>query len=831
MGVQCFGQFDSTFLISNMRLRNITNVDFGDINSDGIEDIVVSAGDFQSLWDPGIEKIVWYEGKLNGEFELRETLSKQASTANSVSLVDIDQDGDLDIVFADYEKSVVPFEFGQPVNPTLKTIENIGNGIFGEPQLIFSGTYGKINFKIAYLNSNEIMDIVITNPFFNDALQYQAPFILSGVSFESINDTIELSISNECSIIGVIDMNGDSMPDIIYSGSQNEQDTIFIRINSSNFQFLPNDTIVLDNHTQKIQILDISGDGIPDIIELQPDNSLNYWLSENAYTNYSSFNIPPDDLISNYLVSNSCSESNSIYVYYTVYPNTLNIYKINTNNYSSELFSSTCFQAGDNTPIVEHPCNLGNSNQFLIFSIYDFIRHFTIENNIDLVQVVQVSGDENSYFLKVVDFDNDGKLDILGTNVWYKQLENNQFTKAIKIFQFPDCEKPLVIDVGDVNSDGLIDIIATYDSEFYYSLNNGSYIFTDYLPIYGNNSVGYFNVLLINGIENQNSRIFRMDQNTNEFLVSRYSFILNDFEVIQVLNNEISTLNDYELIYIEDFNHDNRNDIISIGFGTNSSFRPLKVYSNVSEDLFEHTETYEFECEVIGNNDFKTYLLADFNNNGTNDLALLNSTFDGSLSKIAIYFDFLSGSINYPSQSVLLPYYINDLKVNDINLDGSIDIVAATLNGERLIWLENLNSEFSDNALVIEMDYPYGFVTKIESRDVTNNGTEDLVIFSSYNNRLELLYNEMEEPLAFNSICNNSIRIFPNPSTGVIKIEFDNSSPYEIEVFDTRFRLLHKSTSIYPTTLINLASFPKGILIVKTTTGQGKVFFNKIVSL
>jgi hypothetical protein len=66
-----------------------------------------------------------------------------------------------------------------------------------------------------------------------------------------------------------------------------------------------------------------------------------------------------------------------------------------------------------------------------------------------------------------------------------------------------------------------------------------------------------------------------------------------------------------------------------------------------------------------------------------------------------------------------------------------------------------------------------------------------------------------------------SIAIYPNPSTGIFNLEFEDATVKEIEVYTMQGRSVYKARVNSQTTSINLAHLSAGLYYVQATTAQG----------
>jgi len=102
--------------------------------------------------------------------------------------------------------------------------------------------------------------------------------------------------------------------------------------------------------------------------------------------------------------------------------------------------------------------------------------------------------------------------------------------------------------------------------------------------------------------------------------------------------------------------------------------------------------------------------------------------------------------------------------------------------------------------------------------------TINLSVYSSLSD-IECDYNQIEYTstyLNLNSEFNstdNSIKVFPNPSRGIVQIDSGNDNVVEVKVYDLSGKLVIDTNSL----LLNLSDLENGVYIVKITTEEATV--------
>ena len=253
----------------------------GDINNDGIPDIVCSGGQFMF-------------GRGNGTFTL--SPEYEALSGAALTLVDLNGDGNLDIVSLDQNLhpqwgfkvalGVGDGTFGTPTFYPISDVESrflavgdfngdgipdavtVGNagvwlmrgkghGVFDTPSLVVAGVAESVyKFAAADMNEDGRLDLVVSTGggiaflFGNGDGTFQAP-----VSYST-------PISG-CSIT-VADINSDGYLDVICSSTSNTAEvTIFLGDAGGKLRKAYN--VALPNY-EDVEVGDVNGDGMPDLV-------------------------------------------------------------------------------------------------------------------------------------------------------------------------------------------------------------------------------------------------------------------------------------------------------------------------------------------------------------------------------------------------------------------------------------------------------------------------------------------------------------------------------------------------------------------------------------
>src|SRR5690606_32388484 len=119
--------------------RGPYSTDSGDIDGDGLKDIV--AADYDG------NKIVWFKNIDNqGNFSTQNIISVWEMSIKSVELIDIDRDGDLDILAV--------------TNSEVKWFENDGYGNFSNVHIVEPDNYSLMSAFYVDINGDGFEDII-----------------------------------------------------------------------------------------------------------------------------------------------------------------------------------------------------------------------------------------------------------------------------------------------------------------------------------------------------------------------------------------------------------------------------------------------------------------------------------------------------------------------------------------------------------------------------------------------------------------------------------------------------------------------------------------------
>ncbi|WP_299521693.1 T9SS type A sorting domain-containing protein [Winogradskyella sp.] len=232
------GDFGPQQVIS-INVDRVTSIYAVDIDNDGDMDIVSTSSNN--------DKVAWYENMdAQGDFSPQQIISIQANSANSVFAVDIDNDSDMDLLVGIYD--------------TIVWFENIdGQGNFGSQQVISQLASGLTTVYAADIDNDDDMDVFSTSEGNNRISWYE------NIDGQGNFGAQQYKFGSDARSVFASDIDGDGYNDMI-AGVNNSDKVIWFK-NDSQGGFGEEQLITsnLDGLTS-IYISDVDGDGDIDVL-------------------------------------------------------------------------------------------------------------------------------------------------------------------------------------------------------------------------------------------------------------------------------------------------------------------------------------------------------------------------------------------------------------------------------------------------------------------------------------------------------------------------------------------------------------------------------------
>jgi uncharacterized repeat protein (TIGR01451 family) len=695
-------------------------------------------------------KIGWYQN-IGGihTFDSKQIIASELIISGWMDVGDIDNDGDLDIaVFSlnNHATGLTPHE--------VFWIENLGNGVFGEKQLIFTelNSYNTGKIKLADLDNNGYLDVITSHYNSNTIAWYSqvAPAEFSGKQ--------EVASIEDVQAIEVADLDGDADLDIIGNGTNNE---IFW---FENLDGLGNFGEIIVLHEQN------SGNSrqtIPFDIDL--DGDIDLITTEDKFP----FNGDRIVLYENDGQGNFAEPS-------IIYHNGGGIRR---------LLLFDCDSDGDQDLIVaDYSYSAGG--KMLFFENEDGFGDFSSPTVI-YEQAV-------AYHFLQSDIDNDGKIDLIANFpsdlIWYKNLEGfaNFSTPKCIDFKFT---KPFKLSLEDIDNDSDLDLLIAEDNDKIAWLKNqeglGEYheqIIIDY------HHYTLRNIALGDVDNDDDSDLFLLSYASNKLVWRENVDGIGNFDEFENTIFTMSGPGTFSSILPVDLDNDGDIDVL----GTNSSNDEIIWFENL-----DGTGTFGEEIVLItGLDDVNFVQVADFDGDDDLDVYALGN----NLPNIS-WFENINGNGTAWEARPINPLsgQIFDISVKDMDNDGDLDVITSDkllpqgLKG--IVWYENLDGEGNFGLPQVLFESP-NFVRDIEISDFNMDGALDIAFAKDetdafYQTQIVLLQGDID------SIHFSIAKEFPLDSTfnsKIISADLNGDGYLDIVTLSN----FHDAISWYP----NLENYP-----------------------
>ena len=256
---------DGTGLFSELRsfFTNTESLTFalGDFNNDGYLDAVLASF--------VIDRVVIYLGDGNGSFGPRiiQMISYDVFIA-ALEVADFNNDGKLDVVISDSNSNTFGILLGK------------GNGSLETPIVYSTGdSYGLNKLSVGDLNGDHYVDIV-----FHSRINHSIVVLFGSVN-GSFASAMILSLSSESLIDTLLidDLNGDTIPDIIFSDNGLGDGTIGVYYGRDNgsFAILKNYVIATNAFLFAFRTCDFNNDQQIDLVVSDGKNAVLFILFRN----------------------------------------------------------------------------------------------------------------------------------------------------------------------------------------------------------------------------------------------------------------------------------------------------------------------------------------------------------------------------------------------------------------------------------------------------------------------------------------------------------------------------------------------------------------------
>ncbi len=662
-----FGQFGTENIIVQSEANGTTSLFTVDIDNDGDMDILSS-----SRYD---NKIAWYENiDGNGTFGSQHVISTSATEARCVYSCDIDGDGDNDVLSA------------STIDNKIAWYENTdGNGTFG-PQLIITTSasypYSVYSCDIDGDGDNDVLSTSTTSVDWYENIDGNGTF--------GSEQNITTSVSGARSVSSC-DIDGDGDNDVL-SASYNDNDIAWYENTDGNGTFGIKQIISGScTFANKVNFCDVDGDGDNDV--LSASYSGVYWYENtDGLGDFGSFQVISS---ANEAYSiNPCDvdgdgDNDMIFTSYATYRVAWSENTDGLGTFGSLQIISTDAKG----PLSVISCDIDNDGDNDVFSGSFFDDKVAWYENTDGLgtfgsqQIITITCAASSLVF-AIDIDNDGDNDVLSASqhdnkiAWYENIDGN----GTFGFQQIICDTvygAISVYSIDIDSDGDMDVLSASkddDKISWYENINGNGTF-GVQQIICDTVDGAFSVFSCDIDGDGDNDV--LSASSSDDKIAWYENIdgNGNFGVQQIITTIANTATS---VYSCDIDGDGDNDVLSASMiddkiawyentDGNGSFGSQQIISDLADGA-----SSVYSCDIDGD--------------GDNDVLSASASDD----KIAWY-ENLDGNGSFGSQQIItiLADYTRSVYANDIDGDGDNDVLSAAPFDDKIYWYENLDGNGS----------------------------------------------------------------------------------------------------------------------------------------
>ncbi|CAF1523841.1 unnamed protein product [Adineta ricciae] len=391
-------------------------------------------------------------------------------------------------------------------------------------------------------------------------------------------------------------------------------------------------------------------------------------------------------------------------------------------------------------------------------------------NNVNFERSISYSTGYDSipYYVVIVDLNDDTWLDIIvanhGTNTIgiFFGYGNGNFSNQIIFSTYPELH-PYSLVVADFNNDKYLDIIVAYfdtnNIGIFLGNKDGTFKNNDLIPVGVNGPIH----MVMSDFNNDAELDIAVSLSNNNMIKIFLGFGNGSFR------NSNSYMTGYESypfsIIVEDFNRDNRSDLLVVNNGTNN----IGVFLGYDPGAFQNQITYETDLNP------RSIALADFNNDTYLDFVIANY----KSHNVGVFLGLGDGNftkqITYSSGTLSGPYSV---AVNDMNNDNQLDIVTANFDSSTMGILFNRGNTIFANATTYSTGTNTG-TSSVVIGNLNNDQWLDIAVTNYYGDNIGIFFGLGYE--IFSNQISYSTGIFSGP-IAINVGDFDNDKNVDIVV-------------------------------------------------
>lgn len=725
------GFLNNNIIDSQYCIDSVTNVITLDIDNDGDLDVISSSNTQYIVWQENLDG--------QGTFGNIHLITDQLDGIKSITIADIDNDSDMDIISSSSTDGIIAWH------------ENLGQGNF--TMHVLGSEYNGAQFaKAADIDGDGFLDI-IANTSYGKIGWFRNT---NGLGNFSSQNTIATGLS-VVSSIDVKDADGDGDNDVVATSSLLDNFMkVGLLINTNGlgtfgtFQLLKNETPETNySIVTKVLFQDLDNDGDNDIL-FSANNKLFSLINSGTGV------FPAINTISNGYIRDRIMEINlkdmdndgdiDVVIISRIWQNTDKVIWYDNNSTHTYTSSTIILNSTDDQMMSFKIDDIDGDNSNDIVTGNYWNNNLVWFKNYTTIKPIA----KYCYYpdkVKAADLDNDGDLDIISTIgntklVWYENLDGAGTTGIQKIISFGDVLYSY--DMKDIDGDGDIDIAT--DGKWFKNDGFGNFSRHTYVDGYPSNSS--FNY--IEDVDNDGKNDFIAVDN-----LSNGNSVIGWYKNLDGLGNfgprqNIMSFSGFTItkIVFTDIDDDGDKDIVFSG----GKIGIIKNLNGLGNFATTYQSVYNYGCGEI--------YCVDMDGDGDKDILTTNVYVYSSEIGVG-WFKNTDGLGNFNSSVQLVGNSaIEGAFPADMDNDGDLDVVSNQHYGTNTVWLENLTGlgVFSQPRTLI-----------VNEQRNTSNTVADI----DNDGKLDVIYSSNTGNYAATWFKNNGLLL--NKISGTVRLDLNNN--------------------------------------------------------
>ena len=773
-----------------------------DIDGDGDMDVLsASRGD---------SKIAWYENKDGkGAFSQQRVITYEASGARSVFAADIDNDGDIDVLSA------------SEIDNKIAWYENTdGHGTFGPQQIISIDVLGAASVYAVDIDGDGDMDILSASSSYNNSRIAWHENLDSNGNFGPPQDiSSNISVAT-CVFACDIDCDGDI--DVL-SALWGDNKIVWYENTDGNGVFGPMQVITSDILGAKsVFATDIDSDGDMDVLSASMDDHKIAWYENDGNGDFGSQQIITTALDVAVCVFSSDIDGDGDPDVIAASQNDDKIVWFENIDGNGTFGSSQMITNkvnGVNSIYVSDVDGDGDMDVLSASALDSKIAWFENTDGEGAFGPQQAIVTNAYWAISVfaADIDGDGDKDVLsatmgdGKIAWYENTDGKG-TFGFQRVITTNASRAISVYATDIDGDGDIDVLSASRDDnkiAWYKNTNGNGTFGEQQVITtlatGATSVYAADIDGDGDVDILSSSYFYSDSK-----IAWYENIdgMGTFGPQQVITSEVDSARS---VFAADIDNDGDIDVLS------ASIRDNKIawYENIDgHGAFGPQQIISFDA--LG---ATSVYAADIDGDGDMDVLSASSNYYNNINRIAWY-ENIDSNGNFGPQQDINSNISGAIYVFacDIDCDGDIDVLSASWGDNKIAWYENTdgNGVFGPMQVITSNVYS---ARSVYATDIDGDGDMDVLSASFWDNKIAWYENMTTNGIE--TISQNAISIYPNPTTGKITLDFAQADIRELKITNLTGKILFEKTDVQHNETFDLSGLPSGIYILNVRTDNG----------